>query len=56
MSDGKVGWYILSIFLDLYLTISDGFVSSKIHEKRDDFDFDIVYFPFLDGDFPRATS
>ena len=45
-------------FLDLHLTISDGFVSSKIYDtcKRDDFDFDIVNFPFLDGDIPRATS
>ena len=24
--------------------------------KRDDFDFDIVNFPFLDGDVPRRTS
>ena len=43
-------------FLDLHLTISDGFVSSKIYDKRDDFDFDIVNVPFLDGDIPRATS
>ena len=32
------------------------FVSSKIYDKRDDFDFDIVNFPFLDGDVPRSTS
>ena len=38
------------------MTISDGFVSSKIYDKRDDFDFDIVNFPFLDGDIPRAIS
>ena len=38
-------------FLDLHLTIS-----SKLYNKRDDFDFDIVNFPFLDGDIPRATS
>ena len=36
-------------FLDLHLSISNGFVSSKIYDKRDDFDFDIVNFPFLDG-------
>ena len=42
-------------FLDLHLTISDGFVASKIYDKRDNFDFDIVQFPFLDGDIPRAT-
>ena len=43
-------------FLDLHLSISNGFVSSKIYDKRDDFDFDIVNFPFLDDDVPRSTS
>ena len=43
-------------FLDLHLYISDGFVKTKIYDKRDDFDFDIVYFPFLDCDVPRLTS
>ena len=43
-------------FLILHLSISNGFVSSKIYDKRDDFDFDIVNFPFLDGDVPRSTS
>ena len=38
-------------FLDLHLSVSNGFVSSKIYDKRDDFDFDIVNFPFLDGVF-----
>ena len=42
--------------LDLHLSISDGFVKTKIYDKRDDFDFDIVNFPFLDGDVPRSTS
>ena len=43
-------------FLDLHLSISNGFVSSKIYDKRDDFDFDIVNFPFLDGDVPCRPS
>ena len=45
-------------FLDLHLSISNGFISSKISDKRDDFDFDIdiVNFPFLDSDVPRSTS
>ena len=38
---------------DLHLSISNGFISYKIYNKRDDFDFDIVNFPFLDGDVPR---
>ena len=28
----------------------------KFYDKRDDFDFDIVNFPFLDGDVPRRPS
>ena len=43
-------------FLDLHLSVANGFVSSKIFDKRDDFDFDIVNFPFLDGDVPRRAS
>ena len=43
-------------FLDLHLSISDGFVKTQIYDKRDDFDFDIVNFPFLDGDVPRSAS
>ena len=35
-------------FLDLHVSISDGFVKTKIYDKREDFDFDIVNFPFLD--------
>ena len=30
------------------LSISYGIVSSKIYDKRDDFTFEIVNFPFLD--------
>ena len=43
-------------FFDLHLFISNGSVSSKIYDKRDDFDFHIVNFPFLDGDVPRRPS
>ena len=43
-------------FLNLHLSISNGFVSSKIYDKRDNFDFDIVNFPFLDSDGPRSIS
>ena len=30
--------------------------STKIYDKRDGFDFEIVNFPFLGGDNPRSTS
>ena len=36
-----------ALFLDLHLSIANGFVSSNIYYKRDDFDFDIVNFPFF---------
>ena len=41
-----------ALFLDLNLSISNGTISTKIYDKRDDFDFDIVIFPFFDGDVP----
>ena len=34
-------------FLDLNLSITNGIVSSKIYDKRDDFNFEIVNFPFF---------
>ena len=34
------------------LSITNGIVSSKIYDERDDFNFEIVNFPFLDGDVP----
>ena len=43
-------------FLDLNLSITNGIVSSKIYDKQNDFNFEIVNFPFLDGDVPRSRS
>ena len=42
-------------FLDLNL-ITNGIFSSKIYEKRDDFNFEIINFPLLDGDIPHSPS
>ena len=42
-------------FLDLHLSISNDIISTNIYDKRDDFDFEIVNFPLLDGDVPRST-
>ena len=39
----------------MHLSISNDIVSTKIYDKRDDFDFEIVNTPFLDGDVPRST-
>ena len=43
-------------FLDLHLSISNDCVSTKIYDKRGDFDLKMVNFPFLDGVVPRSTS
>ena len=43
-------------FLGLHLSISNDIVSTKINDKPDDFDFEIVNFPFIDDDVPRSTS
>ena len=39
-------------FLDFNLS----FHNDTVYDKRDDFDFDIINFPFLDGDVPRHSS
>ena len=43
-------------FLDLHLSISNGFVSSQVCDKRGGFGFGVVGFPFLDGGVPRSAS
>ena len=43
-------------FLDLHLSILDGFILCKSYYKRDDFNFKIVNFPYLDVNVPRRTS
>ena len=43
-------------FLVLNLSLTNDIVSSKIYDKQDDFNFEIVQFPFRDGDVPRSHS
>ena len=43
-------------FWELNLSITNGKVSSKIYDKRDDFNFEIVNYPFHDGDVPRSPT
>ena len=38
------------------MSITNGIVSSKNYDKQDDFNFEIVKFPFLDVDVPRIPS
>ena len=46
----------VSMHSSVDLSISNNIVSTKIYDKRDCFDFEIVNFPFLDGYVPRSTS
>ena len=57
---GQVWYLIVSIpdlcnLITLNLSITNG-IASKIYDKRDDFNFEIINFPFLDGDVPRSPS
>ena len=45
---------MLLLLFDWYITT--GIVSSKIYEKTNDFNFEIVKFLFLDGDVPHSPS
>ena len=40
----------------LELILTNGIVSPEIYDKRNDFNLEIVNFPFLDGDAPRSNS
>ena len=48
----NTGVYRILNFLDL----TNNIVLSKIYDNRDYFNFEIVNFPFLDGDVPRPLS
>ena len=39
----------------LYIVIENGCVFSKMHDKRDDFDFGTIFFPFWNVDIPRRA-
>ena len=43
-------------FLVINLSIHNDVVSTNIYDKRDDFNFDIVNFQYLEGDVPRRPS
>lgn len=44
-------------YLDLHLEIDNkGWLKTKLYDKRDDFSFPIVNFPFLSSNFPAAPA
>lgn len=44
------------IIISQKTNVVNGSIKTKIYDKRDDFNVDIVNYPHLDGDVPRATS
>ena len=53
MHQTKGNW-VSAPFLDLDLSITNVIFSSKISDKRDSFNFEILKFPFLDGNVSRS--
>ena len=49
-------FYTEAAFSDLHFSISKDIVSTKIYDKRDDIDFEIVNFLFKDRDVPSSTA
>jgi hypothetical protein len=48
---------LLWLFLDLHLEIdSEGRLRTKLYDKRDDFNFPIVNFPFICSNIPAAPA
>ena len=43
-------------YLDLLLSVSNGILSTKLYDKRDDFDFRIVNFPFISSNIPESPA
>jgi hypothetical protein len=45
-----------SNFLDMTISIYRGKFYFSLYDKRDDYDFDVISFPFLDGNVPKGQS
>ena len=45
-----------SSYLDCYLYIDNGKLTTRLYDKQDDFNFPIVYFPFLSSNIPSAPA
>ena len=43
-------------YLDLFVTVVDGKIKTKLFDKRDAFDFDIVNFPHLESNIPLSPA
>ena len=45
-----------SNFLDMTISIYQGKFYFSLYDKRNDYDFDVISFPFLDGNIPKGQS
>ena len=45
-----------SSYLDCYLYMDNGKLTTRLYDKRDDFNFPIVNFPFLSSNIPYAPA
>ena len=45
-----------SNFLDMTISIYQGKFYFSLYDKRNDYDFDVISFPFLDGNIPKGKS
>ena len=45
-----------SPYLDLDITITSNQFITKIYDKREDFNFDIINFPHLDSNIPNTSA
>ena len=45
-----------SSYLDCYLYIDNGKLTTRLYDKRDDFNFPIVNFPFMSSNIPSAPA
>ena len=45
-----------SSYLDCYLYIDNGMLTTRLYDRRDDFNFPIVNFPFLSSNIPSAPA
>ena len=43
-------------YLDVYITILEGKYVTSVYDKRDDFNFKIVNFPFMDSNIPAKPA
>ena len=43
-------------YLDCYLNIDNGKLITRLYEKRDEFNFQIVNFPFMSSNIPSALA